>query len=69
MPDPSRTASSTPSSINGWIELAQLYAAPQHVGFRVRYRTGAIERFWPYRTGAMQDLGYGLPRTPLLLLQ
>jgi len=43
-----------------------LYAPPQDVGFRVWYRTGAIGCFWPYRTGAMQDSGYGLPRIHLL---
>jgi hypothetical protein len=26
----------------------------------LRYRTGAIGRFWPNRAGAMQHLGYGL---------
>src|SRR5215211_8830343 len=29
-------------------------------------RCGAIGRFWPYRTGAMQDPGYELRRIPLL---
>jgi hypothetical protein len=42
-----------------------LYAPPQDVGFRVRYRTGAIGVFWPHWTGAMQDRGYGLPRISL----
>ena len=46
--------------------MPHLYAAPQHVGFRVWHRTSAIARFWPYRTGVMQDLGYGLPRIHLL---
>src|SRR5215208_2784614 len=26
---------------------------------------GVVGRFWPYRTGAMQDPGYELPRIPL----
>jgi hypothetical protein len=30
--------------------LLDLYATPQHVGFRLRYRTGAIGRFRPHRT-------------------
>jgi hypothetical protein len=30
--------------------LLDLYATPQHVGFRVWFWTGAIWRFWPYRT-------------------
>ena len=42
--------------------------AAQHVGFSVRYRTGAMGCFWPYRTGPMQDAGYGLPRISLLKL-
>jgi hypothetical protein len=45
---------------------AHLHAAPQDVGFRVRYWTGSIGRFWPFRTGAMQDCGYELPRIVLL---
>src|SRR5687767_15158785 len=40
------------------------YAGPEDVGFRVWYRTAAIGCLWPYRTGVMQDAGYGLPRTP-----
>ena len=42
--------------------LLHLYAPPQHVGIGHRYRTGAIGPFWRNRTGAMQDLGYELPR-------
>jgi hypothetical protein len=45
--------------------ITHLYAPPQHIGFRVWHRTGAIGCFWRYRTGAMQDSGYGLPRTSL----
>src|SRR3712207_5247716 len=46
--------------------LVNLYAPPQDVGFRVWCRTGAIGHFWPYKTGAMQDCVYGLPRISLL---
>src|SRR5215218_5253174 len=48
--------------------MPHLYAAPQHVGFRVWYRTGAIGGFWPYGPGAMQDSGYELRRIYLLKL-
>jgi hypothetical protein len=44
-----------------------IYAHPQHLVIALRYRAGAIRRFWPYGTSAMQDCGYGLPRTPLFL--
>src|SRR5829696_6786608 len=40
--------------------LLHLYPAPQHVGFRVWYWTGAVGYFWHYRIGAMQDRGYEL---------
>jgi hypothetical protein len=32
------------------IKILHIYPAPQDVGFRVRYSTEAIGRFWPYRT-------------------
>src|SRR5215204_2125022 len=46
--------------------LLHLYPAPQHVGFRVKYWTGAVGYFWHYRSGAMQDRGYELLRIHLL---
>ena len=45
---------------------SHLYAAPQHVGSGFVCWTGAIGRFWPYRTEAMQARGYELRRRPLL---
>ena len=45
--------------------LPYLYAAPQDAGFEVGYSTVAIGRFRPFKTGAMQHAGFGLPRTHL----
>jgi hypothetical protein len=45
-----------------------LYAAPQHVVSPGPMEGGLRGRFWPVRTGAMQDSGYGLPRTLFLKL-
>ncbi len=39
-----------------------LHAAPQHVEPRSVALWPSEGRFWSYRTGAMQDLGYELPR-------
>ena len=44
---------------------AYLYPVPQHLGFRLWYRTGAIWRFRPNGTGAMQDAASELRRTTL----
>src|SRR5215207_6217228 len=49
----------------GLLRPAHIYALPQYVD-SPRPTTGVlVKRSWPVRTGAMQDLGYGLPRIPL----
>src|SRR5215217_2890975 len=44
---------------------AYLYAAPQHLVMPLTLRCGAMGRFWPYRSGAMQDPANELRRIPL----
>src|SRR5215204_674023 len=44
---------------------AHIYAAPQHLVMTSTLSCGAVERFWPYRTGSMQDPASELPRIPL----
>src|SRR5215211_9557022 len=48
------------------ISKAHIYAAPQRLVMTSTLRCGAMGRFWPYRSGAMNDPASELRRTPLL---
>jgi hypothetical protein len=47
------------------IARTNVYAAPQHVGFRVRPSDRGLAAFRDTGLMDMQDSGYGLPRIPL----
>src|SRR5215211_6365313 len=55
----------SPSSPRPLIRPAASLCSTKDVGFRVWCRPGAVDYFWLYRTGAIQDRGYAVPRTHL----